>query len=286
MNNKKNMRILITGANSQLAKSILELEVFPKENLFLASKNTLDITNRKKVFKLISKLKPEIVFHFASMTRGDECAKDPKKAYLINVTGTKNVVDACKIYMSSILFISTNEVFDGKKKAPYTENDKPNPVTVVGSTKYDAEKYIKKNLTKFYIVRTSWLYSKWSSNFLHAVFSKARENREIELVEDEIGSPTYSLDLAVAIKKLIFLKKYGIYHLSNAGNVSRLAFAKKAFEIKNIKNIKIIPIKLENYLRLSKPPLFTALDNNKAKRLGIILPNWKSALKRFLNSKV
>lgn len=279
MSNSK-MRIFITGANGQLAKSIISL--YQEEELFLADRKTLDITDKKKVLSLVAKFKPDIIFHFASLTRGDECAKDPEKAFTINVKGTQNIIEACQKVGAELLFVSTNEVFDGKKKSRYTEKDKPNPITVVGQTKLEAEKLIAKSLKKYYIVRTSWLYSDWSSNFLHVVVGKAKKDGQLELVSDEVSSPTYSLDLALALQKLIKSHKYGLYHLANFGTVSRLNFAKEAFKILKIKKVKIIPKKLKDFNRLSKPPLFTPLNSSKAKKLGIVLPKWNKSLESFL----
>lgn len=277
------MKIFITGANGQLAKSIIQL--YPKQNLYLASKDELDITNKKQVISQINKFKPDIVFHFASLTRGDECAKNPDKAYAINVDGTRYVVEICKKLDIPVLFVSTNEVFDGKKKTYYTEIDKPNPVTIAGKTKHEAEKIIKDHLEKYFIVRTSWLYSKWSANFVHAVLKKARADKQITLVKDEVGTPTYSHDLAHAIKKLVSTEKYGIYHLVNKGIVSRLDFAKKVFEIKRVK-VNIIPVKLNEFKRASKPPKYTPLKNIKGEKHGIKLPKWDNALKRFMEDVV
>lgn len=276
------MRIFITGGNGQLAKSIGEL-YGKSEDIYYASKNTLDITNRSDVLAQVKSFRPNIIFHFASMTRGDECAKNPVLAKKINVGGTKNIVAACKKYGSALLFVSTNEVFDGKKRSPYNENDTPNPITVVGETKLQAENVIRENMSDFYIIRTSWLYSDWSSNFIHAVLKKAIKDKEIELVDDEIGSPTYSLDLARAIQKLIQTDQFGTYHVANEGVVSRLEFAKKAFKIYKMKNIKIIPVNLSHFNRLSKPPLYSALKNTKTKKIGIEMPIWDDALKRFLS---
>lgn len=280
--NNKNIKILITGGSGQLAKSVSE--VFPKDDLVLLSKKDLDIINKRKVLREVIRQNPDFVFHFASMTRGDECAKNPKLAFKINVEGTRNIVEACKKYKKTLLFVSTNEVFDGNNKFPYKETDKPNPKTVIGDTKLEAEKIIRKSLTKYFIIRSSWLYSKWSQNFLHIVLDKARKEGKLELVIDEISSPTYSLDLAKALKKIITTKKYGTYHISNSGSASRLEFAKEAFRIYNLKKIKITPVNLEKYKRLSKPPLYSALNNIKAKKIGILMPKWENALKRFLLS--
>ncbi len=276
------MKIFITGANGQLGKTFSE--IYPKKNLYLGTKEKLDVTRKSQVLTQIKKNKPEIILHFASMTRGDECARNPQKAYEINVNGTKNIVEAAKKNNSVLLFISTNEVFDGKKKTPYTERDKPNPMTVIGMTKYNAEKIIQEKLSEYFIIRTSWLYSKWSQNFLQTVIARARKNKKIKLVTDEISSPTYSLDLSLAIKKIILTKKYGVYHLVNTGKASRLEFAQKAFELSGINGTEIIPIKLRNFNRRSKPPLYTPLDNKKAGQLGISFPRWENALEGFISS--
>jgi dTDP-4-dehydrorhamnose reductase len=276
------MRIFITGASGQLAKSLTNL--YKNEVLYLATKKKLDITNKNEVFRQIDKFKPDIIFHLASMTRGDECAKNPEKAYSVNVEGTRNVVEISKKNNILLLFVSSNEVFDGKKKSPYKETDIPNPITVVGKTKLEAEKIIQANIKKYFIVRTSWLYSKWSTNFLQSVIFKARKSRKVDLVKDEISSPTFSDDLAKGIQKLISKRKYGVFHLSNLGSVSRLKFAEKAFDIYGIEEVEINPIKLDEYVRLSKPPKYSALNISKAKRMGIKMPRWESALKKFLLS--
>lgn len=276
------MKILITGGSGQLAKSIAS--VYDSKKLIVTSKKDLDVTNRKKTLETIARLKPDIVFHFASLTRGEECAKNPEKARLINVKGTKNVADACFINDCELLFVSTNEVFDGKSMVAYSETDIPKPLTIAGKTKHKAEEIIKKRLRKYYIVRSSWLYSEWSNNFIHQVLNLVSNNKKIVLVDDEVSSPTYSLDLARAIKKLIGKKEYGIYHLNNTGKASRFEFAMEAIKIFGLNKDNITRIKLKDYPRLSKPPLHTPLENEKAAKIGIVMPRWKNALKRYLST--
>lgn len=276
------MRIFITGANGQLAKTIAEM--YPQKDLFLGTKDVLDVTDKDAVRKHIKKFKPDIIFHFASITRGDECALNPEKAYTINVKGTEDISDAAAEVDASVLLVSTNEVFDGKKAEPYDEDDEPNPITVVGKTKLEAEKIIKKKNKKHFIVRTSWLYSKWNSNFIHFVLQKAANEKKITLVKDEVSTPTFSVDLAVALQKLVQTKAYGTYHLSNEGSASRLEFAKKAFAIKELTDVEINAIHLKDFKRASTPPLYSPLKNKKARKLGIILPEWDEALVRFLST--
>lgn len=276
------MKIFITGADGQLAKSIAE--VYAKEDIFLATRDLLDVTDGKKVSDMLSEHSPDIIFHFASLTRGDECARDPDGAYLVNVGGTKNVVAACRRVGATLCFVSTNEVFDGKKETAYVESDMPNPITVAGKTKHEAEQIISKGLEKHFIVRTSWLYNEWSHNFLHAILEKAKKEEEVSLVDDEVSSPTYSFDLAQAIKILVTTKQYGLYHLVNEGEASRLQFAKKMFDVRGL-DPKIIPVGLNEFKRLSAPPLYSPLKNMKASALGITLPKWENALERFLTDK-
>lgn len=276
------MKILITGGNGQLAKSVIE--EYSNHELIVTTKKDLDVTNQIMTLEKILTINPDIVFHFASMTRGDECAKNPKRAKEINVAGTRNVVKACKKIDCALLFVSTNEVFDGKKKIAYTEKDKPNPLTIAGKTKLKAEDIIKNNLKKYYIVRSSWLYSKWSNNFLKKVLDIARKNKKLDVVDDEISSPTYSLDLARALKQLIKTNKYGIYHISNIGSASRFDFALESLKIAKIDAYNMSRIKLKDFPRLSKPPLFTPLNNDKAINLGIRIGKWENALRRYLDS--
>ncbi len=276
------MKILITGAGGQLAKAFEQQN--KKDTLILATKSLIDIENRQDVYKKVRQFNPDIVFHFASMTRGDECAANPERAYKINVTGTRHIARITAKLKIPILFVSTNEVFDGKTAKPYTENDAPHPKTVVGKNKLLAEEIIRRTNSHHYIIRTMWLYSKWSDNFIHAIVRKANQNKSVKLVSDEIGAPTNAIDLAKVISKLIRTKKYGIYHLVNTGEASRLDFGKEVFKRLNLK-VNVTAVKLGEYKRISQPPLYSVLLNTKAKKIGISLRNWKSALADFLSTE-
>lgn len=272
------MRILVTGGNGQLAKTIHLLD--KKNIIVLARQKELNVTNKESISAAMKKYSPDMIYHFASVTRGDQCAQHPDLAYKVNVVGTKNIAKATKDVDIPVVFVSTNEVFDGKKTKPYTESDKPNPQSVVGKNKWDAEKIIARINPKHYIVRTIWLYSEWSENFIHAIVKKARSEKSIKLVNNEVGCPTYSLDLAIAIQKLTSTRVYGTYHLSNKGSVSRLDFGVEVFRLLNL-HPHIIPISLKEYDRMSLPPEYSVLANIRAKELGITMRNWKLALKDF-----
>jgi dTDP-4-dehydrorhamnose reductase len=185
--------------------------------------------------------------------------EEEPKAYQINVVGTRNVARVTAKMDIPLVFVSTNEVFDGSSNSPYKETDVPHPKTVVGKDKYKAEQVIQKTNRKYIIIRTMWLYSDWSENFIHAIIKKAKNNSSIKLVYDEIGSPTNSNDLAKAILKLIKHKKYGIYHITNKGSASRLEFGREILKQLHF-TTKIQAIPLVEFKRLSKPPLYSVLD--------------------------
>lgn len=277
------MIIAITGGSGQLAQSYSEID---KENqLILLSKNDLDITDEKSLFSKFKKINPDIIFHFASLTRRIDCANNKELAYKINVDGTKNIVNFCKKFKKKLVFISTNEVFSGNKRDYYFEADKPDPITTVGKTKLAAEEYIRRNLKEFFIVRTSWLYSKWSNNFLQTIISIAKENNEISLVTDEVGSPTYSIDLAKAIKDLIKTNSYGIFHISNIGMASRYDFGKKALSILKLNSIKVNKITIDQFPAIEMPPKFSPLKSSKLQKISINLNPWEKSLSDFLTKQ-
>jgi len=275
------MKILITGGSGQLALSYAQIDT--KNEVYLATKNELDITKLSSIKKVISKVKPDIIFHFASLTRREECAMNKPLARKINVKGTENIVKICKKNQIPLLFISSNEVFSGKKNDYYFENDIPDPITTVGKTKYAAEQIVQENLTKYFIVRTSWLYSKYTKNFLQTVLSIGLKTGKVNVVTDEIGSPTYSVDLAKAIQKLITTQKFGIYHLSNKGKVSRHTFAKKAFAlVPHGSKVTIGKISSTDFKAIEKAPSYTPLSSIHNQQVEIKLRTWGSALKEFL----
>jgi dTDP-4-dehydrorhamnose reductase len=273
------MKILITGANGQLAKTVTYYNKV--HDLILATKSVINIEDRRDVYQKITMYKPDIVYHFASMTRGDECAANPKKAYKVNVTGTRHIARITAKLGIPIVFVSTNEVFDGTKQTPYTESDIPNPKTVVGKNKYKAEQIIITTNPQHYIVRTMWLYSEWSNNFIQAIVKKSRNNASINLVSDEIGSPTNTSDLAQAIMLLSATGKYGVYHIANTGSASRLDFGREVFNKLKI-NITIRPVLLNDFKRASKPPKYSVLESKKISKMGILMRDWQSALNDFL----
>jgi len=253
-----------------------------------------DITDRKSIADIVDKIKPDIVIHAAAWTDVDGCELDSKKAYRINSEGTRNVAHVCRASDAIPIYISTDFVFDGRKKAPYKETDKTNPISVYGESKFKGEEVIKAILKRYYILRTSWLYGKHGKNFVDVILEKAKRKKALKVVNDQVGSPTYTKDLSKAIHVLlnkIFtaysleLTAYGIYHVSNSGSVSWFEYAKEILRVRGqgLRVKEIIPISSEELARPAKRPAMSMLDNTKfTKFTHYRMRPWKDALAEYL----
>ena len=243
----------------------------------------MDSTNEKKVLQVIQEKKPEIVINAAAYTNVDNCETDYDKAYLVNAIGPKNLAMACNKLNIPLIHTSTDYVFDGNKRTPLTEEDKLGPKTAYGKTKLEGEKYIQENTKKYFILRTAWLFGLNGKNFVKTMLNLSKTKNELKVVNDQIGCPTYSYDLAIAIKELLNSNKYGIYHLTNKGEISWYNFAKKIFELNNT-NINIIPVSTEEFPRPAPRPHYSVLSNQKWINAGFTpMRNYEDALKSYLS---
>lgn len=274
------MRIFITGFSGQLGQALAT--VLADETLYGPDHRALDITDLAATKQAIADFAPDIVIHAAAMTHVDECALHPEQAYRVNALGTRNVALACQATGATLAYISTNEVFNGFKTEPYWEYDLPDPINAYGRSKLAGEWFTQTLLQRFYIIRTAWLYSRSGANFLHKILRLADERGVLQVVTDEVSSPTYAPDLAQAIAQLIRTECYGIYHLVNEGACSRFALARRALELTGRQHVTIQPISRFQYRRPSTPPAYTALRNFAGAELGIRLRPWEEALSDFL----
>ena len=309
------MRILITGACGMLGRDLVEAlskeyEVVgldiksPKSNVQSPKSVKFveaDITNKEEIIKAICDVKPDIVIHAAAYTNVDGCEKNPDLAYRVNGTGTQNVVLACKECKAIIAYISTDFVFDGEKKEPYLESDKPNPLSVYGKSKLEGERHISSLLDRYFIIRTSWLFGKHGKNFVNTILKLAKEKKELKVVNDQVGSPTYTKDLAYAIKKLLTdyrsftplegkaslmgpITNYGIYHISNSGSCSWYEFAQEILRVMGYE-LRVKGISSEGLNRPARRPRFSVLDNSRyIKIIGEPLKSWQEALREYLKN--
>jgi dTDP-4-dehydrorhamnose reductase len=271
------MYIVITGANGQLGKALEKVLTAQGEDIFGIDTPEFDVTDPKIVPRLAD-IRPDLVIHCAAMTDVDGCAQDPDMAFRVNAFGTQNVAHACLRCNADMVYVSTNEVFDGRSGLPYREDDPPNPINPYASSKRAGEQMAARYLPNLYITRTSWLFGPGGNNFPRKIIAAADSGRELKVVDDEISNPTYTPDLAEAIVQLIRTRTYGIYHLVNSGHCSRYDFAREILQQSGREHIPVQPIKLADYRRASSVPPFTPLANTRAAELGINLRPWQEAL--------
>ena len=278
--------ILVTGGNGQLASCIKDVEKqYGDLNFIYTDYLELDICDLNKVRTFFSNNNQiDYCINCAAYTAVDKAENEIDKAFEINALGAKNVAIACNDYNATLIHISTDFVFDGKKKEPYTETDVANPISVYGTSKLHGEVEIQQALREYFIIRTSWLYSEYGNNFMKTMLSLSETRNEISVVCDQIGTPTYGGDLAKVILKIINSnnKNFGLYHYSNQGVASWSDFAKAIFEEKHIK-INVNPINTEAYPTPAKRPVFSVMNKAKIKNsIKVEIPNWKFSLRKCL----
>jgi len=288
-------KILTTGSGGMLGTDLVSefkddynvygLDLVHRPPVAAGDFSRCDITNEGETLRVISKIKPDIVIHTAAWTDVDGCELDKDKAYEINSEGTENVALGCKSAGAVLVYISTDFVFNGKKRSPYKETDRPDPLSIYGDSKLLGENAVDRILDRYFILRTSWLYGSSGKNFVDTIIEKARASKELKVVDDQVGSPTYTKDLAEAIGALLSQMEFkgkGIYHVSNSGSVSWYDYAKTILKLSGSKT-KVIPISSKELDRPAKRPAMSVLDNSKFSRFtGYKMRNWKAALEEYL----
>ena len=277
------MKILLTGHKGQLGRALAPR--LTQHQVVGFDLPTDDITDRAGVLSLVRDFLPDLILHPAALTNVEGCARDPAAAYHVNGMGTQNLALAAAEVGAEMLTVSTNEVFDGRATEPYHEWATRNPINAYGRSKLAGEWYTQHLLTRFYIVRTAWLYAPGGRNFPHRIIQLADERGALQVVTDEVGNPTYVADLARAIVTLIETHAYGIYHLVNAGAASRYEFAQEILRLSGRAAIPVEPITLAEFQRASTPPPYAPLANNAGAALGIRLRPWQEALKEMIDEE-
>ena len=278
------MRVLITGGAGQLGQAIQQVltgqgfEIIGAPDL-----DELDVADHSAV-QAITTMFPELVIHCAAITNVDACATDPDTAFKVNAFGTQNVAHACLRCNAEMVYLSTNEVFNGRANQPYSEDDNPQPINPYGSSKRAGEQMAAKYLHDgLYIVRTAWLYG-GGHMFPEKIIAAADKHGQLRVVNDEVGNPTYTPDLAQAIAQLVQTHQYGTYHFTNSGYCSRYDFATEILRLTGRDGVPVQPITLAEYPRPSMVPPFTALDNTHGSQLGITLRPWQEALAAYFEA--
>ena len=286
---RKPKRYLITGFKGQLGYDIKrELNERGEYNILAVDKDEMDITNRSQVMELISKYKPDVIFHCAAWTAVDKAEEKELEdlVYAVNVEGTKNIVDASISVGAKIIYMSTDYIFDGEKDGLYLEDDKANPKSVYGKTKYLGEEEVRRN-PKHFITRISWVFGINGNNFIKTMLKLADTHDELNVVCDQVGSPTYTVDLAKLLVEMSCTSKYGTYHVNNDGYCSWAEFASYIME-SNGKSTKINPVTTEEYLEITGTkqayrPRNSKLSKEKLEKEGFAkLPTWQDATDRYI----
>ena len=279
------MKILITGSKGQLGLELVkQLKIKGLYKIIDTDRDELDIVDIDNVNEFILSSKPDVVINCAAHTAVDLCETDIENAYKINAIGPRNLAIACEKINAKFVQVSTDYVFDGNIDRPYREDDNTCPNSIYGSSKLMGEKFTKEFCSRHFIVRTAWLYGE-GNNFVRTMLKLSETNKEINIVNDQFGSPTSTVDLAKAIIELIHTEHYGTYHGTCEGKCSWYDFAQKIFEIRNI-DIKVNPVTSEEYKRTAPRPTYSVLDNFMLKLVGLnSFRNWEDALIEYLNEE-
>lgn len=277
------MRVLVTGVKGQLGYDVVKRFKHIGIDAIGVDVDDFDLTNREQTKSYINDLNPDAVIHCAAYTAVDKAEEDKELCYKVNVMGTRYIAEACKDINAKMIYISTDYVFEGGKEFPLEVNDSKNPQNIYGFTKYCGELEVKDILEKYFIVRISWVFGVNGKNFVKTMLRLSETMQEIGVVCDQIGSPTYTKDLAVLLCEMIQTDKYGEYHATNEGFCSWYDFACEIFKYANI-NIKVKEVKTLDYKTAATRPLNSRMSKKSLDENGFDrLPSWQDSLKEYLN---
>lgn len=280
------MKVLVTGVKGQLGFDVCrELDKRNIENKGI-DRDDCDITDEQAVLNYIKNYAPDIVVHSAAYTAVDRAEDEKEICYNVNVKGTEYIARACKEIDAKMVYISTDYVFDGKGDAAYEVDDKVAPDNTYGITKYQGEEVVRNILEKYFIIRISWAFGINGSNFINTMMKLGETHRELNVVADQIGSPTYTYDLSPLICDMIATDKYGIYHATNEGYCSWADLAEYIFSVTG-QNVLVHHIKSEEYPTKASRPKNSRLSKASLDKAGFKrLPLWQDAVKRYINEKL
>ena len=277
------MKVLVTGVGGQLGHDVVrELEQRGHE-VTGVGREEMDITDAEKVRKIIRDCVPDAVIHCSAYTAVDRAEDEADQCRKVNVEGTKNIAEICAELDCKMIYISTDFVFSGEGERPWETDDAAGPISVYGRTKYEGEDEVKSRLDKFFIVRISWVFGKNGNNFVKTMLRIGKENGAVKVVDDQIGSPTYTRDMAVLLADMVQTEKYGVYHASNEGFCSWYDFAKEIFRLAGMDDVSVTPITSDQFPAKAKRPFNSRMSKEKLVKEGFNkLPSWQDALKRYL----
>lgn len=279
------IRILVTGSNGQLGSEIKKLSRDYTDSEFVfVDRETMPLENTNSIISLLNKINPQIIINAGAYTAVDKAEKDKELAEKVNHFAVDTISKWCVKNDAKLIHISTDYVFDGTSKVPYCESDSPAPINWYGETKLRGEMAIKNNEADAVIIRTSWVYSEYGNNFVKTMLRLMKERDHIGVVNDQIGTPTYALDLAQAIFSIIESDNWqsGIYHYSNDGEISWYDFAIAIAALSNLE-CQIKPVVSKDFPTVASRPNYSLLDKSKITvDYGLTIPDWKESLNKCL----
>jgi dTDP-4-dehydrorhamnose reductase len=278
------MKILVTGYTGQLGFDAVKEGLIRGHEMVGVGSNELDITDEFAVKKLVNNVKPDAIIHCAAYTAVDKAEDDRENCWKVNVIGTKYLAESAKVVGSKFMYISTDYVFDGLGDTSFVETDSTNPVGYYGLTKLEGEKIVQSLLSDWFIVRISWVFGLNGNNFVKTMLRLAETRDELNVVGDQIGSPTNAVDLARLLLDMIPTIKYGVYHATNEGYCSWADFAQEIFRLSE-KNVKVKSISTEEYPTRAIRPKNSRLSKQKLIDNGFEpLPRWQESLEKYLDA--
>ncbi|MEG0051023.1 MAG: dTDP-4-dehydrorhamnose reductase [Terrisporobacter sp.] len=278
------MKVLVTGINGQLGHDVVkELSKRGHESIGV-DRETMDLTIPSQIKECIKNTNPDAIIHCAAYTAVDAAEDNEDLCRQINALATSDIAKCAKELDIPMIYISTDYVFDGSKDGEYTEEDIPNPINIYGRTKYEGETYVQDLLEKFYIVRISWVFGENGNNFIDNMIRLSKDRETLNIIDDQVGSPTYTKDLSVLLVDMIECDKYGIYHVTNEGFCSWYEFANKIFEFKKV-NIETIPITTAEYKTRATRPINSKMSKRKLEKNGFNkMEIWTDAIEDYLSN--
>lgn len=281
------MRVLVTGAAGQLGKDVVCLFEQEGHEVQGCDRSVLDITNMEQCQEIVTAFQPNAIIHCAAYTAVDAAETDADEAYRVNAIGTRNLAVAAEKVDAKIVYISTDYVFDGRSKHPYREYDPTDPQSVYGKSKRAGELLIQSLSSRFFIVRTSWVYGAHGNNFVKTMLRLGQEKPHLQVVDDQTGSPTYTVDLARFLLELIQTEKYGVYHASGSGECTWFVFTQAIFEVARSRGYNITaqlePCTTEQFPRPAPRPVNSVLDHMSIRTNGLTdLRHWREGLVDFI----
>ena len=280
------MRVLVTGAKGQLGTDVMaELKSNNIEAVGIG-REELDIVDAKACEEFFDKANAEkridAVIHCAAYTAVDKAEDEQELSYNINALGTKNIATACKKFDMKLMYISTDYVFNGQGERPWEPDDERQPLNVYGKTKYEGELFVEEIAKKYFIVRIAWVFGIAGNNFIKTMLKLAKERDSLTVVDDQIGSPTYTADLSKLLVSMIQTDNYGRYHATNEGYCSWYEFAKEIFKVAGV-TINVAPVDSSAYPAKAKRPANSRMEKKKLDEMGFKrLPSWQDATRRYI----